>query len=213
MKSMPKMHKIKVYLIILYIKYTNMLIMCVGRKMTQMQMLTMLDSFDKLGLWAFKLQHIKMYFNGEDEKSLQVSLNRHVKNNIIQKCSRGVYANPRGRKPFFCLESLAGVLRDNTTFYLSLEARLSEAGLISQIPNRLTFISQGRSQVFMTPYGIIEFVHTTRKAEAFLQGCFFDTDRKIYIAQEEQAVMDIYRHNRSVDLYEEQQQKDNYEST
>lgn len=176
--------------------------------MTQGKLLEMLDSFDRLGMWAFKLQHIRMFFNHEDDRSLQVALNRHIKNNIIQKCSRGVYVNPRGTKPLFCLENLAVTIRDSSTFYLSLESRLSEEGLISQIPNRLTFISQDRSQVFKTPYGIIEFVHSSRDAQDFLKDCFFDTDRKIYVASQEKAIDDIYRHNRSIDLYEEQLEKD-----
>ncbi|MBX7491254.1 hypothetical protein K4G58_07205 [Helicobacter sp. Faydin-H64] len=168
----------------------------------------MLDFFDSLGIWAFRLNNIRMYFKDENEKSLQVALNRHIKNDIIQKCSRGVYINKRAKKPLFCLESLAGILRDNATFYLSLESLLSELGLISQFPNRLTFISQGRSGVFNTPYGIIEFVHSAIDAKEFLRDCFFDEKRKIYIASQNRAIKDIYKHNRSIDLYEEQLKKD-----
>lgn len=179
--------------------------------MKQKELFKMLDFFDSLGLWAFKLNHIKMFFNKENEKSLQVALNRHCKNGFILQCSKGIYINPRAKKPLFYLENLAGILRANTTFYLSLESRLSEEGLISQIPNRLTFVSQGRSQIFQTPCGMIEFVHSQKKAKEFLKSCFFDKDRKIYIASEELAINDIYRHNRSVDLYEEQLRKDRNE--
>lgn len=190
------------------IQLTNMIIICIGYKMTQGKILAMLDYFDGLGLWAFKLNAIKMYFKNEDERSLRVALNRHTKNGIITQCSRGVYANPRGKRPLYYLEYLAGILRDNSTFYLSLETLLSEYGLISQIPNRLTFISQGRSQTFKTPYGIIEFVHSSRNANDFLKNCTFDKERRVYVANEQRAIDDIYRHNRSIDLYEEQLQKD-----
>lgn len=179
--------------------------------MTQRELLKMLDDFDKMEIWAFKLQKIRMYFSKENEKSIQVALNRHTKNGIITQCARGIYANPRGKKPLFYLEALAGVIRDNATFYLSLETLLSELGLISQIPNRMTFISNDRSQTFFTPYGIIEFIHSTRNVKNFLSNCFFDKDRNIYIANKQQAIDDIYRHNRSIDLYEEQLTKDNYE--
>lgn len=40
------------------------------------------------------------------------------------------------------METVASYL----TFYLSLESVLSEDGLISRLPNRLTFISRQRSQ-------------------------------------------------------------------
>lgn len=183
-----------------------------GGNMTQGELLRMLDTFDKMGAWAFKLQHIKMYFKDESPKSLQVALHRHAKNHFIEKCAREVYVNPRAKKPLFFLESLASLLRDNATFYLSLETLLSELGLISQFPNRLTFISQGRSQVFKTSCGIIEFVHSKRNAKDFLKHCYFDKDRGIYVAHKEQAINDIYQHNRSVDLYEEQLKKDGYES-
>lgn len=176
--------------------------------MKQSELLKMLNFFENLGMWAFKLYHIKMFFINENEKCLQVALNRHCKNGIIAQCSKGVYMNPRTKKPPFYLEALAGILRDNATFYLSLESRLSEEGLISQIPNRLTFISQGRSQIFKTPCGLIEFVHSQKKAKDFLKSCFFDKDRKIYIASQEQAIKDIYKHNRSVDLYEEEMRKE-----
>lgn len=179
--------------------------------MTQRELLKMLDDFNKMEVWVFKLQEIKMYFFKENEKSIQVALNRHTKNGIITQCSRGIYVNPRGKKPLFYLEALAGMIRDNATFYLSLETLLSELGFISQMPNRMTFISTGRSQTFFTPYGVIEFIHSKRNAKDFLNNCFFDKDRNIYIANEQQAIDDIYRHNRSVDLYEEQLAKDNYE--
>jgi hypothetical protein len=55
------------------------------------------------------------------------------------------------------LFNIACRLRDYRDFYLSLETVLSEEGVISQIPNRLTFISQSKSAVFHTPLGIIEF--------------------------------------------------------
>lgn len=176
--------------------------------MTQKDLLKMLDYFDSLSMWSFSLGHIKMYFKDNDEKSIRVMLNRHCKNGIITQCVRGIYVNPRGKKPLFYLEALASTIRDNATFYLSLETLLSELGLISQMPNRMTFVSKGRSQTFFTPYGIIEFVHSSRSAQGFLNNCFFDKDRNIYIASQQQAISDIYRHNRSVDLYEEQLRKE-----
>lgn len=175
--------------------------------MTQRQLLEMLDFFDSKRIWAFRLNAIRMYFNNEDEKSIQIALNRHTKNGIITQCARGVYANPRGKKPLFVREYLALMLREQFTFYLSLESVLSEEGLISQIPNRLTFVSKDRSRVFNTPYGILEFVHSEKKDD-FLKDCYYDNKRLIWVASKEKAIKDLYRHRRSVDLYEEQLEKD-----
>lgn len=75
---------------------------CKGKFMTQRQLLEMLDFFDSKYIWAFRLNAIRMYFNNEDEKSIQIALNRHTKNGIITQCARGVYANPRGKKTAFC---------------------------------------------------------------------------------------------------------------
>lgn len=203
---------IKYILSALYIKYINNITLCEivlgATKMTRLELLAMLDYFDKFDLWAFKLKQIKMFFDKESKQSIQMSLNRHTRDGLIVRCAKGVYANPRGEKPAWRLEYLAGVLRNYKTFYLSLETLLSEHSLISQIPNRLTFVSQGRSQTFYTPYGIIEFTHTSTNHKNFLKDCYFDSDRKIYIANPEKAINDIYRHNRSVDLYEEQLAKD-----
>lgn len=203
---------IKYSLSMIYIKYINNIILCeivLGTtKMTRLELLAMLDHFNKNRLWAFNLKQIEMFFNKESKQSIQMSLNRHTRDGLIVRCAKGVYANPRGKKPFWCLEYLAGVLRNYKTFYLSLETLLSEHSLISQMPNRLTFISQGRSQTFYTPYGIIEFTHTSTNHKNFLKDCYFDSNRQIYIANTEKAINDIYRHNRSVDLYEEQLKKD-----
>ena len=175
--------------------------------MTQKQLLKMLDDFDKNKIWAFRLNAIRMYFSNEDEKSIQVALNRHTKNGFITQCARGVYANPRGKKPLFATEYLVCIIRDKFTFYLSLESVLSEEGLISQIPNRLVFVSKDKSRVFNTPYGILEFVHSKKKDD-FLQNCHYDEKRGIWVASVEQAVKDLYQHRRSVDLYEEQLEKE-----
>lgn len=175
--------------------------------MTQRELLEMLDFFDKKGIWAFRFSAIRMYFSDENDESIQISLNRHAKNGIIIRCARGVYANPRGKRPFFAREYLASILRDKFTFYLSLESVLSENGLISQIPNRLCFVSKDRTRTFKTPYGILEFVHSNRK-ENFLENCHYDENRAIWVASNDQAVKDLYQHRRSVDLYEEQFAKD-----
>ena len=182
-----------------------MLIICVGGKMTQMQMLTMLDFLDNNDVWLFDIDFTCSYFRASNRQSIKVALSRFAKIGLIHRVAKDLYANPRAKsKPLYALEHIASRLRHKTTTYLSLESVLSEDGYISQIPNRLTFISKGRSQVFITPYGIIEFTYTNTPLEVLHKDCYYDSDRGIYIANTQQAISDIYRHNRSVDLYEEQ---------
>ncbi len=195
---------IKLYLIIIIIKYTKTYNLC-GDVMTQMQMLRMLDFLDKNESWLFDTNFVCCYFKANNRQNIRIMLSRFAKKGLIQRIARDLYANPRAKhRPLFVLEHIASRLRQKTTTYLSLESVLSEEGLISQIPNRLTFISKNRSQIFKTPYGIIEFVHTKTPLEILHKNCYYDSDRSIYIANTEQAINDIYRHNRSIDLYEEQ---------
>ncbi len=57
----------------------------------------------------------------------------------------------------YYLNYIAPIIRPAERFYLSLETLLFEVCYISQMPNRLTFMTTGRSQIFNTPYGILKF--------------------------------------------------------
>lgn len=202
-----RMDNIKQYLIILNIKYTNIYILC-GDKMTQMEMLKMLDFLDENETWLFDISLVCLYFKIDNWQSVKIALSRFSKNGLIQRVARNLYANPRAKcRPFYALENIASRLRYKTTTYLSLESVLSENGYISQIPNRLTLISKNRSQIFKTPYGLIEFVYTNMPLETLHNDCYYDKNRSLWVANVEQAISDIYRHNRSIDLYEEQMNK------
>lgn len=167
--------------------------------MTQSELLHALDELDKQGIWAFRINILKLYF--PKDKSLSVLLGRHVKANIIKKVSRGIYANPRAKStPNFPLEALVSILKPGEQHYLSLESMLSEAGYISQMPNRLTFMTTGRSQTFKTSYGILEFIHSERDPKKFLEQCYYDNEKKIWIASSQKALRDLNRTNRSKDL-------------
>lgn len=177
--------------------------------MTQMQCLKMLDFLEKNDKWLFDIPFVCGYLATNNTQAVKIYLSRFCKIGLIDRIARGLYANPRTTKQdLYRLEKIATYLRDKISFYLSLEYLLSEQGLISQIPNRLTFITSGRSQTFFTKYGILEFVHTSRDKHKLLDNCYFDEERGLWIANTEQAINDIYRHRRFVDLYEEQQAKE-----
>lgn len=178
--------------------------------MKQVELIKMFDFLEENEVWSFDINFVCAYFRNFQRQNIKISLNRFVKEGLVERIARNLYANPRAKcRPYYVLEHIASVLRHKTTTYLSLESVLSEEGLISQIPNRLTFISKNRSQIFKTPYGLIEFVYTRTKLENLHENCYYDEKRKIYIAKTQQAINDIYRHNRSIDLYEEELLKEN----
>ncbi|ARE81377.1 transcriptional regulator, AbiEi antitoxin, type IV TA system (plasmid) [Campylobacter helveticus] len=191
------------------IKYTYKYILCRVFTMTQMQMIKMLDFLDSKETWSFDINFVCAYFRTFHTQNVKIALSKFTQKGLIERLARGLYANKRAKnKPYFALEHIASQLRDKTSFYLSLESLLSEEGLISQIPNRLTFISKNRTQLFNTPYGLIEFVYTKMPLSTLLDECYYDKERGVYVAKTQRAISDIYRHNRSVDLYEEQLRKD-----
>ena len=179
--------------------------------MTQLELLKALDEWDKSNKWVFRITDFYAIFSEESPQNIRISLIRHTKNGIIDKVYKGIYANPRAFSKKLTNDSLAYIsnyIRDKGLSYLSLETVLSELGLISQMPNRMTFVSKGRSQTFFTPYGILEYTHTQRPIKTLHKNCYFDEYRGIWVANPQQAIDDAYAFNRAVGLLEEQAAKD-----
>src|SRR5436309_2109236 len=80
------------------------------------------------------------------------------------RAARGVYVNPTARSsPADIRRGLLRFLRPREINYISLESKLSEAGVISQITTALTCMTTGSPGRFDTPWGAVEFTHTDRK--------------------------------------------------
>lgn len=175
------------------------------------QLLECLDFFDKQGKWLFRLSDFLMYFRTESEQSIKISLSRHAKHNLITQVSKGIYANARARSKMLekhFQAAVANYLRDKVYSYLSLESVLSEEGLISQLPNRYTFVSLKFSHTYHTPFITVEYTQTKRDVKSFFEGCYYDEVREIWVASAQKAVDDAYKFRRAVDLYDEQLEKD-----
>ncbi|MDD4969763.1 MAG: hypothetical protein PHT07_10090 [Paludibacter sp.] len=169
--------------------------------MTQLELQKALDFLDRQNVWAFSINMIELLFPNEAKHTIAISLSRHSKSGLVTNVCRGVYANPRAScVPQFTAEALSSIIRTGEQSYLSLETVLSESGYLSQMPNRLTFMSTGRSQTFVTPYGIIEFVHSKSDKKNFLNDCRYDESRGVWIASTKKASMDIKKTRRSLDL-------------
>nr|WP_264429573.1 hypothetical protein [Halomonas qaidamensis] len=84
--------------------------------------------------------------------------------------------------------------------YVSLESALSEYGAISQIPvDRLTIMTTGRKGTHCTPYGTIEFTHTSRPIIELLPR-MRDIGRPLKMATPDAAWADLKRVGRNTYL-------------
>jgi predicted transcriptional regulator of viral defense system len=120
----------------------------------------------------------------------------------LQRVSRGVYINCLRRKNNgYLIEEIACVLRRGYFNYISLESILSEFGVISQVMmSRITVMTSGPSGEFATPYGVIEFTHTSRSLESLRARTITVDGRPLLIATKEAGVSDLRRVGRNVNM-------------
>lgn len=116
------------------------------------------------GRVVFTVGDLAKLFPGERRKTLLASLRRLVDERILGRACRGVYVYLlSGNSAPHLIEQIAVALRRGDYSYVSLESALSAYGAISQIPvDRLTVMTTGRSGLYRTPWGVIEFTHTKR---------------------------------------------------
>jgi hypothetical protein len=173
-----------------------------------MELITSLMNLERRGVFVLTKKDIGKLFPLEDEKSMEKSLQRMVKDGLLIKAARGIYINAlvASRHKSWMLENIAKALRPGKLSYVSLESMLSEHGVISQIPlSRLTVMTTGAGGIHDTPYGTIEFTHTKRSIPEILDRTIFIKDRPLRIAKKQAAVTDLLRVGRNTDMidYEE----------
>jgi hypothetical protein len=95
------------------------------------------------------------------------------------------------------LLAAASYIRPFDFAWLSLERVLSEHDWISQVTMRYTMMTTGREGEFHTPYGVIEFTHST--CPQGREGIIFDETRRAYVATPERALADLRRIRRSLE--------------
>src|ERR1700752_5324048 len=130
--------------------------------MNQLDARKVLGYWDKQGKFVFTKHELRKLFSKDSAKTFDEGLARLVKSGLLVRACRGVYVHANANSfNGYVIEHIATALRQGDYNYLSLESMLSEYGVISQIPmDRLTVITTGRSGVYRTPYGVIEFTHT-----------------------------------------------------
>src|ERR1700736_4372500 len=124
-----------------------------------------LAHMDRRGVWAFTPATLSVVLGNPDKGYLRLAMKRLADQGVLIRAARGVYVNPHARSmPSDVRAGLIRFLRPREVSYVSLESRLSEAGVISQVATVLTCMTTGSSGRFDTPWGAIELTHTDRPA-------------------------------------------------
>ncbi|MFO1257114.1 MAG: hypothetical protein U1E78_01635 [Gammaproteobacteria bacterium] len=170
--------------------------------MKKIQAIQIVRDFDQKGKFVFTKHDFNKLFPEDNPRTLDEGLNRLVKDRILIRACRGIYVNEYARsKDSYIIEHIAKALRRGEYNYVSLESMLSEYGIISQIPiDRLTVMTTGRSGIYKTPYGIIEFTHTKRSPDDILSSVQKIKDRPLRVATKQAAIRDLKRVGRNLDL-------------
>lgn len=173
--------------------------------MTKSEAIKILWEQDNKGKYVFSKRDLSLLFHTDQPKAFDEGLRRLVAAGLLKRACKGVYVNPYAKCiNSFLIERIVKVLRRGHYNYVGLESALSEYGLISQIPiDRLTVMTTGRSGVYKTPYGTIEFTHTKRASADILEATKKVDTRPLRIATEETSIRDLYRVGRNIHLLQE----------
>jgi len=162
------------------------------------------------GIYLIPLSAFIINFKDETKESIVSELTRMTKKELIIRVSPGLFLNPfyKADKETV-LTQIAKKLRPYDQMYLSLDARAFELGMIQQVPNRLTFVTDGRSYVYDTPVGTLEFNHQNIEDIRKNKGVKYDRNRGIYVANRKKVIMDAKKHKRIylLDLIAEQEER------
>jgi hypothetical protein len=134
--------------------------------MKRRHLMDKLDEADRRGVWAFTPATFASLLGNPAPNYLKLMMKRLADQAVLTRAARGVYVNPRARSmPSDVRAGLIRFLRPREISYVSLESKLSEAGVISQVPTILSCMTTGSPGRFDTPWGAIEFTHTDRDIE------------------------------------------------
>jgi hypothetical protein len=157
---------------------------------------------DRGGVWAFTPATFSALLGNVDPDYLKLMAKRLVDQGVLIRAARGVYVNPHARSaPADMRAGLIRFLRPRELSYVSLESKLSEAGVISQVTTVLTCMTTGSPGRFETPWGAIEFTHTERDVELGVD--VHPRDDGVFEATVERAARDLRRVGRNTGLIDE----------
>jgi len=158
---------------------------------------------DAAGVWAFVPQSFSALMGGIDPAYLRLMMKRLSDQRVLIRAARGVYVNPHARsRPADTRRGLLRFLRPREISYVSLESKLSEVGVISQITSTLTCMTTGSPGWFETPWGAVEFTHTDRRIQVGRD--VIVQDDGMMEATVRTAIRDLRRVGRNLDLVDEE---------
>lgn len=162
-----------------------------------------LTQADAAGVWAFVPASFSVLMGGVKPAYLKLMMKRLSDQHVLIRAARGVYVNPHaGSRPTDVRRGLLRFLRPRECSYVSLESRLSEVGIISQITSALTCMTTGSPGWFDTPWGAVEFTHTDRKIQ--IGSDVIVHDDGMMEATVGTAIRDLRRVGRNLDLVDEE---------
>lgn len=166
-----------------------------------LEAIKILDAWDRKGRRVFRTEDLRKLMPENSEKTFNASVRRLVAQGFLQRAANGIYINTRTKAPCTnLLENIAVALRRGSWSYISAESALSEHGAISQIPiGLITVMTTGRSGRFDTPFGSIEFSHTSRGPEEIFEGTI-ETGRPLRLAKPLMAWRDLQRMGRNLHM-------------
>lgn len=170
--------------------------------MKRRDLIKKLAQADAAGVWAFTPPSFSALMGGVDQAYLRLMMKRFSDQGVLVRAARGVYVNPTARSsPADIRRGLLRFLRPREISYVSLESKLSEAGVISQIPTALTCMTTGSPARFDTPWGAVEFTHTDRKIEIGRDAILGEVTLEATVRT---AIRDLRRVGRNLDLIDEE---------
>lgn len=161
-----------------------------------------LHKYDKAECFVFTRGELASIFYNDNPEAFAMGLRHLVNDRLLSRPCRNVYVNHNALSISYTyiLEHVASALRRDFHNYVSLESALSEYGVVSRVPMRLTVMTTGRRGSFNTEYGVIEFTHTSRDRINIMRGSIAVPDRPMRIAHKRIAWRDFKRAGRDVKL-------------
>ncbi|MEJ0074161.1 MAG: hypothetical protein WDO17_01725 [Alphaproteobacteria bacterium] len=160
-------------------------------------------TFEKLTILKPRSRRIVARVGGIDPAYLKLMMKRLSDQHVLIRAARGVYVNPHAAsRPADIRRGLLRFLRPREISYVSLESKLSEPGIISQIASTLTCMTTGSPGWFDTPWGTVEFTHTDRKIQVGTD--VIVQDDGTLEATIRAAIRDLRRVGRNLDLIDEE---------
>jgi len=153
--------------------------------------------------YLFTIHDLQSLYPNISNAAFKTLLSRAVKQGILERVCRGLYAFDSGNNSNgLLLFHAAAYLKSGEFNYISLETALSEAGIISQMPLAyVTIMSSGRSnKIRCGHFGTIEFIHTSRKPTEIMDKLSYDTSHRLWRANAKLALADMKNTHRDCSL-------------